>query len=191
MEQFLRGFLPRVLPDQSFEVYPFQGKAHLLEQLPALMNGYSRWLPPTTKVFVLVDRDQNDCRALKKELDAISSAAGLKSKSPARRGQPFSVVHRIVIEELEAWYFGDWEAVCRAFPRVDRSVPRRAKYRDPDSIRDTWQAFERVLGKSGYFRSGLRKIEAARAIAPHIDPTRNVSRSFQVFYRAVAELGAG
>jgi len=33
----------------------------------------------------------------------------------------------------------------------------------------------------------LRKIEAAEQIAPHMDPTRNTSRSFQVFRDALIE----
>ena len=41
------------------------------------------------------------------------------------------------------------------------------------------------MKKSGYFVSGLRKIEAATRIAPHIDPTRNASPSFQALRRAL------
>jgi hypothetical protein len=64
-----------------------------------------------------------------------------------------------------------------------------ARYRDPDAIAGgTWEAFERVLRQSGYFRGGLRKVEAARTIAPHIDPARNTSRSFQVLRDALVEL---
>ncbi len=42
-------------------------------------------------------------------------------------------------------------------------------------------AFERILQKRGYCKTGLRKIEAARAIAAHIDPGRNRSHSFSTF----------
>ncbi len=43
----------------------------------------------------------------------------------------------------------------------------------------------------GYFRTGLCKIEAARAVATHFDPDRNSSRSFAVFLDAVSEAAAG
>ena len=90
-----------------------------------------------------------------------------------------------MIEELEAWYFGDWQAVRRAFPRVSPTVPDRRGYRDPDAIAGTWEAFERILQRHGYFRGGLRKTEAARVIAAHMDPARNRSKSFAVFHRTL------
>ena len=97
------------------------------------------------------------------------------------------MANRVVVQELEAWYFGDWEAVRSVYPRVNASIPRRAGYRDPDAIPDTWEAFERILRKAGYFKTGLRKIEAARAIAPHINLKQNRSGSFQQFRRAIME----
>ena len=39
-------------------------------------------------------------------------------------------------------------------------------------------------------RVGLRKVEAARAIAAHIDPARNRSQSFGVFVGAIREATA-
>ena len=92
-----------------------------------------------------------------------------------------------MIEELEAWYFGNWEAVRQAYPKVSPTVPDRARYRDPDGVRDTWEAFERILKRHGYFSTGLRKIEAARAIAEHVDPAGNRSGSFSVFHRTLRE----
>ena len=63
-----------------------------------------------------------------------------------------STANRIVMEELEAWNFGDWEAVRAAYPRVSKGVPRQVGYRDPDAIAGrTWEAFERIMKRSGYF----------------------------------------
>jgi hypothetical protein len=108
----------------------------------------------------------------------VATAAGLTTRTAAL-GPTFQVVKRIVVEELEAWFFGDWEAVREAYPRVPRSVPRGRRHRFPDAIQGgTWEAFERELQKAGYFKSGLRKIEAARAVAAHMDPARNESPSF-------------
>jgi broad specificity phosphatase PhoE len=98
-------------------------------------------------------------------------------------------VNRLVIEELEAWYFGDWEAVRKAYPKVNATIPSQGKYRSPDAIKGgTWESFERVMKAAGYFKTGLRKIEAARAVAAHMDPSRNRSRSFQVLHEALAEM---
>ncbi|MGV8041963.1 MAG: hypothetical protein AB2L07_18525 [Thermoanaerobaculaceae bacterium] len=44
-----------------------------------------------------------------------------------------------------------------------------------------------MLQRRGYFRTGLRKVEAARAIGAHLDPTRNQSHSFKVFSAALME----
>jgi hypothetical protein len=186
MEAFLRELLPRLLGDQaSFEVYPYQCKDDLLTKLPARLEGYAKWLPETWRIVVIVDRDDDACQTLKGRLERMAAAAGLRSRSA---GEVWQVVNRIVIEELEAWYFGDWEAVRTVYPRVSGSIPQVAQYRDPDEIGGgTWEAFERLLQKAGYFNNGLRKTEAARALGKQISPDRNRSRSFQVFRDALLE----
>ena len=111
----------------------------------------------------------------------MAEKAGLRT-SDDQRG-PAQIIVRIAIEELEAWYFGDWAAVRAAYPKAGKP-PQRC--RAPDAIRGgTWEVFERVMKKSDYFASGLRKIEAATKIAPHIDPARNTSPSFQALRRAL------
>ncbi len=188
MEAFLRVLLPRVLvADRTFSIYPFQGKNDLLDKLHSRLRGYSHWLPDDWRIVVVVDRDDSDCLDLKRQLETIAAAAGLRTRSRAGGG-PWQLVNRIAIEEMEAWYFGDWSAVRSAYPRVPPTVPARMQFREPDAIRGgTWEAFERILKRHGYFRTGLRKLDAARAIAPHMDPTRNHSRSFTRFHEAIAE----
>ena len=62
-------------------------------------------------------------------------------------------------------------------------------YRDPDAIRGgTWEALERELKRVGYFKGGLGKIEAAKAISAQMDPERNISNSFQVFMKGLLEM---
>jgi len=118
----------------------------------------------------------------------MAADAGLVPRSKAGR-KPYVVVNRLAIEELEAWYFGDWEAVRLSYPRVAATIPAQAKYRVPDAVAGgTWEAFERVLQKAGYFKIGLAKIEAAKAIAANMEPTRNGSRSFQALRDALAEM---
>ncbi len=191
MEAFLQGLLPRVLPEGcTFECRVIQGKRDLSRKLESRLRGYRPWLPDEYRLVVVVDRDDDDCHALKTRLEQAAAKAGLLTRSRARGGS-WRVVNRIAIEELEAWYFGDWEAVRQAYPRVSPHVPKQRRYRDPDAIRGgTWEAFERILKKHGHFRNGLRKIEAARAIAPYIDPARNRSRSFAALRDALAEATA-
>ena len=188
MEAALRLIIPKIVGSLSFEVYPFQGKDDLLQKLPERLRGYANWLPADYRIMVIVDRDDEDCDELKQRLEKAARDADLITRTQSG-GPSYQIVNRLAIEELEAWYFGDWEAVRAAYPRVAATISNSAKFRDPDAIKGgTWEAFERVLRSIGYFDSGLRKIEAARAIAPHMDPERNRSRSFQVLRAALLEM---
>ncbi|MGH8802087.1 MAG: DUF4276 family protein, partial [Casimicrobiaceae bacterium] len=136
---------------------------------------------------VVVDRDDDDCRALKRQLEAVSKRVGLRTRARAGNAQ-WQLVNRIAVEELEAWYFGDWQAVRTAYPRVPGTVPQRQGFRDPDAVAGgTWEAFERILQRHGYFKGGLAKIEAARVIGANVDRARAQSCSFAKFCEAIAE----
>lgn len=189
MEALLRAVLPRFVPGLSFEVFPFLSKDDLLKKLPQRLRGYSGWFPDDRCVLVVVDRDDDDCLKLKAHLESCAREAGLATRSTAKKRGRVQVINRIAIEELEAWYFGDWDAVRAAYPRVSASTPRKAEYRRPDAIKGgTWEAFERVLQSAGYFSTGLRKIEAARAIGPHLVAARSSSPSFCALRDALLEL---
>ena len=188
MEAFLAASLPRMLPeDVTFQVFPYQGKHAFLKRIGDRLKGYSTWLPPEHRIVLIVDRDDEDCLRLKSTLEDICANAGLRSRKVA--GSPdWQVVTRIAIEELEAWYFGDWPAVCATYPNVSSTVPNQARYRNSDAIRGgTWESFERVLQQHGYYRTGLAKRQAAAEIGENISPTRSRSHSYCVFRDAVTE----
>lgn len=185
----VRSLLGRVLEETeaSFEVYSFNGKSDLLAKLPQRLDGYSRWLPDDHKILILVDRDRQECLELKAHLAATIRQANLELHS-ARRRRSGQVLPRIVVEELESWFLGDGAAIRAAYPKVSPHFGKKAKFRQPDEIDGAWEALERVLQAKGYFRSGFRKREAARAISGHMDPARNQSKSFQVFRDGVLDL---
>ena len=191
MEAFLNAWLRRALPEGStFVISAYRGKLALLRKLENRLRGYATWLPADHRIVVVVDRDDDECHELKSRLEQLCKDAGLRSRRAAGDAD-WQVVTRIAIEELEAWYFGDWQAVRRAYPRVSPDIPRRARYRDPDAIRGgTCEACERVMNGYGYFKEGLAKVEAAAAIGEHIEPMRNRSHSFAVFRDAIAEASA-
>jgi hypothetical protein len=188
MEAFLCALLPRLLPlGCTFEVHPFQGKGDLLGKLEQRLKGYAAWLPDDWRIVVVVDRDADDCHELKCKLESIADLTGLRTPSHAANAS-WQLINRIAIEELEAWYFGDWEAVCQAYPRVSPLVPRKQVFRDPDGIAGgTWEAFEHVMQNHGYFKGGLAKIDVARAIGGYIDPARSTSPSFRAFSDAITK----
>jgi len=188
MEAALRALLPRIIGGISFQVYPHKSKDELLQRLPRRLHGYAQWLPPDWRIVVVVDRDDDDCHELKAKLEKMAADARLITPT-ASGGQPYQVVNRLAIEELEAWYFGDWDAVKAAYPRLPGKIPARKGYRDPDAISGgTWEALERIMMKSRYFRTGLRKIELARDVAPNMQPARNTSPSFKAFSAAMAQM---
>ena len=189
-EAALHNLIPRIVgAASSFAIYPFQGKSDLLSALPARLRAYARWLPPDWRIAVLIDADSADCLAQKNRLEEMAREAGLQTRSGVAQGEPFQVLNRLAVEELEAWFFGDLEALRSAYPRVSSSLGNRAPYRDCDAIRGgTWEALERELQKVGYHRGGLAKIQAAREISAHMEPARNVSRSFQTFRRGLLDL---
>ena len=175
-EYALTALMDTIVPDVEYAIRVYRGKHDLLKKLPNRLRGYANY-PWPVQVVVLVDRDADDCRKLRAKLDTIAVEAGLTPTGPGR-----SVLNRIAVEELEAWFFGDPAAVTAAFPRVPSTVGGRRQFRDPDAIAGgTAEALEKLLNDHGYHRAGLVKTEAAIEIADHMDVERNTSRSFQVF----------
>ncbi|MGH3803791.1 MAG: DUF4276 family protein [Pseudonocardiaceae bacterium] len=191
-ERALGGLLPRIVPSVDFEIRVFRGKTDLLKKLPDRLKGYAAWITRAdTYLVVLVDRD-DDCLALKAEMEQMAAAAGLPTATAAPASRRVHVLNRIAVEELEAWFFGDVPALCAAYPRVPVSLGQQAKYRDPDAVLGgTWEALEHVLQAGGYHRGGLAKVAAATEIAQHMNVDVNCSRSFQVFRDGVRQLVAG
>lgn len=187
MAEFLQAFLPRFFPNVTAEVREYRGKDDLLRKLEGRLRGYADWPSNDFRIVVVVDRDDDDCHQLKERLELIADRAGLLTRSRAG-SRPWRVANRIAIEELEAWYFGDPEAVCAVYPRVPRTFTNRAPYRQPDAIAGgTWEAFERLLQDHGYFKNGIPKTQVARDIGALVDPERNTSPSFKTFYSTVVE----
>ena len=186
MVAFLKEVLPLILPVYcTFKVHSFRNKRRMLANLESRLRGDARRLPQEHRIVVLIDRDADNCHSLKQRLESIVMRSGLHSRSNTGTSN-WQVATRIVIEELEAWYFGDWDAVRAAYPRVTGGVPPR--YRNPDAISGgTWEAFERLMKRYGYFTTGLNKLAAARAIGACFNPDRNTSHSFRIFCQAITE----
>ena len=163
--------LPRLLgPNHTWATHNFRDKQTLLRELPKRLRGYAHWIPPNWRIVVLIDEDRQDCLMLKARLNRAAREAGLADR----------VLNRIAVEELEAWWFGDMEALRAVYPRLPATLGRRSRYRDPDAIPGgTWEALDRELRRAGY-REGLVKTEAAKRIAAFLDPDRiDIARILQ------------
>jgi hypothetical protein len=180
-KEALDVLVPRLIgPGHTFKVHPFRGKQQLLKEIPKRLRAYASWLPHDWRIAVLVDEDRQDCRVLKQQLLDAARAAGIENR----------VLCRVAVEELEAWFFGDVDALRAVYPKIPKTLANRAQYRDADSVPGgTWEALDRLIRNAGY-PEGLVKTVAARAIAEKMDPDRNTSHSFRVFRDGVRQLVA-
>ena len=164
---------------------PDRKKRLLLHHLPRVLRGYGWSLPPSAAVVVVVDADDRDCVAFKRELLDV-----LEACTPRPR-----TLFRIAIEESEAWLLGDRAAVKQAYPDAKDSVLKRYKQ---DSICGTWEVLADAvhpggaakLKESGYPATGSAKCDWAENIAPCMDVDENRSPSFRVFRDGVRKLAA-
>ena len=181
-EEALKHLIPKILEiDVSYEFHTFQGKDEMLIELPKRLKG-EQWIPKNWRIIVLIDEDRSDCHELKAYLEKVAHDADFVTKSSAAPNEDFQVVNRLAIEKLEAWFFGDVEALHTAYPRISRNLHNKAKYRNPDTIRGgTYEALEDLLINNNYYKKRIPKTTVAQRIAQHMEPSRNRSKSFQVF----------
>ena len=181
-------------------IHPYKGLGHipkglhsvtdpqkrlLLDRLPDLLRGYGRSLSSSDAVVVVVDADDRDCVAFKRELLDV-----LEACTPRPR-----TLFRIAIEESEAWLLGDRAAVKQAYPAAKDSVLNRY---EQDSICGTWEVLADAvhtggsgkLKESGYPATGIEKCDWAEAIVPYMNVDENRSPSFRVFRDGVRKLAA-
>ena len=194
MAAFLSELLPRYLdPQVAWKPIDHGSKMRLMRVLPDRLRGYSNYEAAyRPRVLVLVDRDNDDCVALKATLEQYCFDCGLTTMSRRAADGDFDVVNRIVIEELEAWFFGDVPALDAGWNGTGRHL-NRAAYRSPDAIvGGTHEALLRVFKSAGHWRdlSRLPKIETARKMGQLMVPDRNQSNSFQQFWRGLNSLVA-
>lgn len=192
----VRNLLPKILPKGSqYNLRYFQGKDDFLKKLPSRLEGYrQRSDIQDLRIVTLVDEDRKNCIELKKQLEKVCSAKGFVTRSRIGAGNFYQVANRIAVEELEAWFFGDIEAMKSAYPNLKRKFPnleRRKEFRSPDTIEGgTWETLEKLLQKAGYYSGGLQKLDAARKISENMQPDRNISPSFKLFRNTLREIVA-
>jgi hypothetical protein len=190
-EAFFRGWLPRFLPGHTATVIPHRGKGRLsgnpgkrpdprqqglLDQLPAKLRAYGRTLnPETDRVLVVVDLDEDSCTDLKSRLLALLDFCDPRPV----------VLFRIAIEETEAFYLGDPQAVRKAFPSA--KLAKLTSYAQ-DSICNTAELFRDVIGDAWE-----NKVEWAERMANYLaasrrDVSRHGSPSFRQLCRGLLTL---
>lgn len=170
MKVLLDGLLPRIFPDLPFLCVAHEGKQDLEQSIPRKLRA---WREPGVHFVIIRDNDGGQCMALKERLQKLCV-----------EGRRADSLVRIACQELEAWYFGDPEALSDAFNDDSlRGIGNRARYRDPDAI-------ERPSDDLLYLVPAFQKVSGARLMARHLSRERNQSRSFQVMLDGIARLQA-
>ncbi len=189
-EKLLEALLPKLLGDQgsphTWRVHSYKGigripknlkpgtdanKRILLDRLPSALRGYGK-TPGIDAVVVVLDSDRRNCAEFLAELQALVAAC-----NPAP-----NTMFRLAIEEVEAWYLGDQQALRAAYPRAKVDVLDRYVQ---DSVCDTWELLadaiypggSAAIKKAGWPLPGQIKCEWAEKIGPLLEPDSNVSPS--------------
>ena len=167
MKVLLDIILPKILPEGvSFQTIPHEGKSELEKSIPIKLRA---WNEPNVAFVIVHDQDSNNCVELKNKLVSLCSNANRK----------FLV--RIPCHELEAWYWGDLDAVSKAYGKDLTSLKNKKKYRNPDQIENPKQELKKLIPQMG-------QIEGAQRIAPYMNVANNTSYSFNVFVQGVQRL---
>ncbi len=172
MDVFLRGLLPRILPDEfvldlNCFIRSHDGKSDLIKSIPKIMKAYPHF-PDEVRVLIIHDQDSNDCVRLKESLVDLCD-------------KNIHHVVRIACKELGNWYLGDFKAIQCVFPEVkSEKYEHKSKYRIPDRLNGT-QEMKQIAGN-------FAKVLSAREISRHIDIENNRSVSFQHFVKGLNKL---
>ena len=147
-------------------------KRQMLDQLPRLLQGIGK-VPECKAVVVICDLDNSDKHQFLSELNALLEICHPKPNA----------VFCLAIEEFEAWYLGDINAIRKAYPRAKSDVLN--KYEN-DSICGTWEVLanaiyaggSKVLNERGWQAIGEQKSVWAETISPYMNVQENASPSF-------------
>lgn len=158
---------PTAIEGVDWQVISFQGKADLKKHFTKKMQGWSYGNP---HFIILRDNDGSDCIKLKQNLTDQASVTG----------KPFNI--RIVCQELEAWFIGDFNAVEQAYPSSKASNLReKSKYKNPDLVNNASEELKKIVGVNA-------KVGRAEKIAPFLNIQNNTSHSFNVLKTKVEEI---
>lgn len=195
---------PKIIGDENtFIVHSYKGigripknmrdandasKRILLQNLPKLLKGYGRTFAGYSNdylaaVILLCDLDDKCMKAFREDLFGILNACNPR---PETR-------FCFAIEEGEAWFLGDLNAIRSAYPQANNAVLNTYVN---DSICGTWEKFAdavypggvQALSAKGWQEVGAEKSKWAEKVPPHMDISNNNSLSFCYFRDKMREL---
>ena len=192
------NLIPKMLGDGiTYEIYPYKGigeipknlkpktdasKRMLLDQLPRILRGYGR-VPNCGTIVIICDLDDNNKEKRLSELHGVLNVCNPKPK----------VLFCLAIEEFEAWYLGDLDAVRAAYPKAKEKILNSYKN---DEICGTWEVLadavyqggHKELKKKGWQAIGKQKSVWAETISPLMNVDNNRSPSFNNMYAQLKDI---
>ena len=205
-KEMLKRLIPKILSaEHSYLIHGYKGVGGkipagckndpkvaknriLLDNLPRLLSGYGKTFHSAGKdfqgaVIVICDLDRRDKNSFEAELN------NLLQKCTHKPNTKFC----LAIEEGEAWFLGDQDAIFKAYPHYKRNIVQ--KY-EQDSICGTWETLadalypggHSALSNKGYQAVGKEKEEWAKRITPCMNVDNNKSPSFCHFRDTVRNL---
>lgn len=173
--------------EHSFNIHAYKGigripkglhpqidanKRILLDRLPHLLRGYG-YSRDWCILVVICDLDNKDKQQFLSELHAVLDACNPKPQT----------LFCISVEEFEAWYLGDLNAIRKAYPHAKNDILN--SYQN-DSICGTWELLadaiykggHTALSKKGWQEVGKQKSVWAETISPYMNVNDNKSPSF-------------
>lgn len=163
-------------------------KRIFLNQIPRLLKGYGKAFdryPAEYKACVIVvcDLDNRDLNAFISDLQRILDNCIPKP----------SAEFCIAVEEGEAWFLGDIDAVIQAYPNAKKAI--LDAYQN-DSICGTWEVMAdavfpggaTTLKLLGWQKTGLEKSNWSKNVTPRMNLENNLSPSFNHFRQTILEL---
>jgi len=184
--------IPKLLGDQTtFKIRSYKGIGHipkglkpgsdvkkrkLLSDLPRVLQGHGK-VSNSGTILVICDLDNGNKEQFLSELQHVLDACNPKPKA----------FFFLAVEEFEAWYLGDINAIHKAYPHAKTSVLNR--YTN-DSICGTWELLadavykggHKALLKRGGQAVGEQKAVWATTISPYMNVADNKSPSFNDMY---------
>jgi hypothetical protein len=168
MKVFLEVLLARILPGLQFLCLQHEGKQDLELSIPRKLRA---WKQPGDHFMIVRDNDGGDCLALKRRLRDLCE----------KNGRPDTLI-RLACQELEAWYFGEPDALALAYEDQNlKTLSSKAKYRDPDAVDCPSRELERLIPQ-------FQKTSGARTVGKLLTEVNNKSKSFQVFLSGIRRM---